>query len=185
MTSVYFIKPIGMDSPIKIGCSRCAKGRLAEIARWAPMPLEIIGTVPGSFKDERTLHRRFAHLQEHLEWFTADAELLRTIDRVIKAGSVSAVLGDAHTGADIRTPGHRKWTIDRRLRQSFSRRLAYVRDRLNKEQPAGWDTPVELKEIMRAWSHGKRPDKINASKLDRYLADPVEYVAASEQRAAA
>lgn len=184
-TYIYFIKPVGMDGPIKIGCSRCAKGRLVEIARWAPMPLEIVGMVPGSFKDERTLHRAFAHLQEHMEWFAEGADLVAAIALIIEAGSVSAIRGKIRQGVDISKPGHRAWTEDRKHRQSFSLRLAHIRDRLNKELPSGWDTPSDIKAVMRAWSRGSTPSHAEALSLERYLADPIEYVASSERKEAA
>lgn len=35
-THVYFIKPIGMDGPIKIGCSDKPARRLITLAAWSP-----------------------------------------------------------------------------------------------------------------------------------------------------
>jgi hypothetical protein len=57
---VYFIKPVGMDGPIKIGCSNIPEHRLVSLSMWSPFPLEIIGKTPGNLKDEGFLHRCFS-----------------------------------------------------------------------------------------------------------------------------
>ncbi|MFS0736959.1 GIY-YIG nuclease family protein [Sphingomonas sp. 1P06PA] len=72
---VYFIKPVGMDGPIKIGCSDQPENRLRSIMNWSPFPLEIVATTPGGFDLERALH---GHFQNHFlrnEWFRPTPEL--------------------------------------------------------------------------------------------------------------
>lgn len=80
---VYFIKPIGMDGPIKIGTSHSPLERIKTFATWSPIPLELIGAVPGSHAEETFLHQRFADLHSHLEWFRSSPLLLRTIRRIL------------------------------------------------------------------------------------------------------
>ncbi len=82
---VYFIKPVGMDGPIKIGCSNLPEGRLASLETWSPVPLEIIFTVPGDFKLERNIHDCFADAHSHREWFKATPKLVAAIS-ALRAG---------------------------------------------------------------------------------------------------
>ena len=42
---VYFIKPVGMEGPIKIGCSIMPTERLEGLAVWSPFPLEIVAAI--------------------------------------------------------------------------------------------------------------------------------------------
>jgi hypothetical protein len=80
--NVYFIKPIGMDGPIKIGFSQNPKHRLEQLMVWSPFPLEIAAAMPGTWHDEQELHKRFASTRLHKEWFSASPELLEYIATV-------------------------------------------------------------------------------------------------------
>lgn len=86
MSRVYFIKPIGMDGPIKIGCSRFPEGRRSSLETWSPFPLEVIAEVEGGFDTELRFHQSFAHLHDRREWFRPDAVLLAVI-AAINAGT--------------------------------------------------------------------------------------------------
>lgn len=72
---IYFMRPVGMDGPIKIGCSYRPASRLIALAVWSPFPLEIIAVAPGDFGTERALHERFAAELFHNEWFHASPRL--------------------------------------------------------------------------------------------------------------
>lgn len=89
--SVYFMRPVGMDGPIKIGCSSWPKDRLIELSRWSWCPLEIITHGEGPHLLERAIHKLFAAQRLHMEWFTPCPEMLAGIERV-KAGEP---VGDA------------------------------------------------------------------------------------------
>lgn len=82
---IYFMKQVGQDGPIKIGCTRFVGNRLIEMARWSPVPLEVVASAPGDFTLERHIHIRFKASLSHREWFFPTPELLSGIDRV-KAG---------------------------------------------------------------------------------------------------
>ncbi len=86
MRRVYFIKPIGMDGPIKIGCSQCPGKRLSSLETWCPFPLEIVAEIPGYSTLECRFHRKFLDTHLRSEWFAASAELTATIKQ-INAGS--------------------------------------------------------------------------------------------------
>ena len=83
MKRVYFIKPVGMDGPIKIGCTDDARGRLADLMAKSPFPLEIAATLPGDHILEARLHRRFIASNSHSEWFIWSPDLQSIIDDVV------------------------------------------------------------------------------------------------------
>lgn len=85
-TLIYFIRPIGMDGPIKIGRSCSPDRRRKTLEIWSPFPLEIIAEIEGPFDLERRFHAKFEHLHQHSEWFKADPELLETV-AAIAAGT--------------------------------------------------------------------------------------------------
>lgn len=74
---IYFIKPIGMEGPIKIGVSVDTEARCAQLAHWSPFPLEVVLTIPGDRATEKALHDQFADDHSHGEWFHASPQLLR------------------------------------------------------------------------------------------------------------
>jgi hypothetical protein len=75
-TYIYFLKPKKRPGPIKVGCSALPQSRLEIFMAWSPFPLEIIGKVPGTLKDEGFFHRCFADCHSHGEWFRATPRLL-------------------------------------------------------------------------------------------------------------
>lgn len=83
---VYFVRPIGGDGRIKIGCSYIPAHRLVQLGQWSPYELELIGAVAGDFAIERALHQYFAADRIHHEWFRSSAALLSVID-AMKAGA--------------------------------------------------------------------------------------------------
>lgn len=85
MRRVYFIKPVGMDGPIKIGCSQSPTLRKEGLETWSPFPLEIIAEIEGGFALERRFHARHAASHKGHEWFHVTLELLLDI-RAIQEG---------------------------------------------------------------------------------------------------
>jgi hypothetical protein len=85
MNHVYFMKPIGLDGPIKIGCSHRPKDRLIVFMAWSPIPLEIIAHFPGTLQIEKKIHDCFADHHLHSEWFRASPKLIKAIS-LLKAG---------------------------------------------------------------------------------------------------
>lgn len=69
MSRVYFIKPIGFDGPIKIGCSISPDGRRDTLQTWCPFPLEIVAEIEGDTKLERRFHLMFDDTCKGREWF--------------------------------------------------------------------------------------------------------------------
>lgn len=73
---VYFAQ---MGDMVKIGWSLTPHKRVRHIQTSAPGPVTVLGTLRGSRETEREMHRRFAHLRRHGEWFRATEELLSLI----------------------------------------------------------------------------------------------------------
>lgn len=85
-TLVYFIKPCGLDGPIKIGASKRPAIRVIDLAAWSPWPLELIGAIEGTTADERFLHRCFADCHSHREWFHSTPVLREAIRNILDQG---------------------------------------------------------------------------------------------------
>ncbi len=77
---IYFAQADGIGH-IKIGFTdgEDALGRIDTLQTGSPVPIRLLGTIPGSMEDEKNLHRRFAGARVHGEWFQPIAELLGLI----------------------------------------------------------------------------------------------------------
>lgn len=60
---VCFLRPVGMDGPVKIGVSGTPVARLLTYAIISPLPLEIGATLPGGVRLEQRLYARFRTLR--------------------------------------------------------------------------------------------------------------------------
>jgi len=158
MKTVYFIKPVGMDGPIKIGCSISPDGRRKSLQFWSPFPLEIIAEIDGDMRLERRFHARFQHLFQGREWFRVAPELLDAIER-INAGTFDIgglpppkVLHNTERGE------RRTWTEEQRKRASWTHRCQHMYNR------SGFYCP---------WGERRSPDEATvAAAVERYLAAP-------------
>jgi len=54
---------------VKVGTTKRLAARLTEYQIANPLPLELLGTVPGSFTEEREWHGRLAEYKHQGEWF--------------------------------------------------------------------------------------------------------------------
>lgn len=54
---------------VKIGWALNPNLRLDQIRLLSPMPLYLLGGAPGTLKDEKAVHSKFAALRNHGEWF--------------------------------------------------------------------------------------------------------------------
>ena len=76
---VYFVKPIGMDGPVKIGCSALPRDRRHQLAAWSPFDLEMVVCIPGSRALEERFHAYFIDDHHRQEWFLPSARMKETI----------------------------------------------------------------------------------------------------------
>jgi len=79
--SIYFLRA-GADGPIKIGSALCPPARMAQLQTGCPQRLELIFHALAQPGMESLLHRRFAPVRVHGEWYQADPSLLAYIDQL-------------------------------------------------------------------------------------------------------
>lgn len=79
--SIYFILAPEAER-IKIGYSAYPEKRINQLLTSSPYELEVLAVTPGTQDEERELHRRFAHLRQHREWFTDCEELRNYINQL-------------------------------------------------------------------------------------------------------
>jgi T5orf172 domain len=77
---VYFIQHGPPDGLIKIGFSADIRSRIKSIQLLAPLPLRLLGHVPGGMEKESELHARFETSRHHGEWFSPTPDLLAWVE---------------------------------------------------------------------------------------------------------
>ncbi len=179
MSVVYFIKPIGMDGPIKIGHSQRPVERLEGLAAWSPWPLEIICAVPGKYPDESYLHSCFADSHSHREWFFSSPKLRAAIAEIKTAGSLASVMARLEPVGTIKSA---RTSPAARLRLSYSHRIRHCLHRLRRQTETAcnyYSEPTEVRGILNRWriAHKSDPSFLPCSEeiaiLDRFLAEPL------------
>lgn len=77
---VYFLRA---GDFVKIGkATGAATSRVSQLKTGCPFPIEVVATIPGGYAKEGALHRRFASIRAHGEWFHATPELLAYVAEV-------------------------------------------------------------------------------------------------------
>jgi hypothetical protein len=79
---VYFIRGEGTGL-VKIGVADDPRTRLRDLSIGSPVALTLLGQTPGNEAIERALHKRFAALRAHGEWFRETHELASFIAEVL------------------------------------------------------------------------------------------------------
>lgn len=79
-TIVYFIQHGNTDGLIKIGYSGNIPQRIKHIEALSPLPITLLGWMPGGASKEFELHKQFAGHKHHGEWFNPDPEILNFIE---------------------------------------------------------------------------------------------------------
>lgn len=74
---VYLVECAGFH---KIGWTRGSpEDRVYWMRHANPLPLQLVAAIPGTMKDERAWHRRFADVRERSEWFRLTEDDVQTI----------------------------------------------------------------------------------------------------------
>lgn len=178
MSNVYFIKPAGLDGPIKIGWSKAPRDRLHALGVWSPLPLEIIGQVDGDRADELFVHTCFAHLHSHHEWFRSAPELRDGIVMILEANNARVIAEKYPPRGDIQTLASkmRRYHPNERLRTSYAHRIYWANKRLNQKDGLGsYSAPSHIENILSGWRGHTAPSTVEIAKLDAYLADPAAH----------
>lgn len=77
---VYFITADFVAFPIKIGFTQKMDSiRTKTLQTGCPYSLIVLGTMPGTYSDERKLHRQFADQRLQGEWFERSSKLMEVI----------------------------------------------------------------------------------------------------------
>lgn len=77
---VYFITADFPDFPVKIGFTEKRNDlRSKSLQTGCPYPLRTLVIIPGTYGEERALHRRFASQRLQGEWFARTPDLLNLI----------------------------------------------------------------------------------------------------------
>lgn len=177
---IYFIKPVGMPGPIKIGCSIIPAKRLMELSVWSPFELELVATALGGLDLERNIHDCFADAHSHREWFHPVPRLLKAIEQ-IKAGVgiADAIDLDAREGS-IRAKARRTpWSAGRRQYMSFTLRAHAAQRRANRlEGRRDLRLPEHIWAIIHRWARNREtytPTDADLAQLEALVADPVAH----------
>lgn len=142
MKRVYFIKPIGMAGPVKIGFSVSPDGRRESLRYWSPFPLEIVAEVEGCGRVERQFHAIFADSHIGHEWFNWSPAMQAVIDAIAGGTFDIATLPDPRQLArrprdtSYNTPGWR-YQLSVRARVSNMRHIPWHERRLVCEMVSG------------------------------------------------
>lgn len=181
MSYIYFIKPIGVDGPIKIGCSTIPENRLDQLTIWSPWPLEILCTAAGNYKDENFLHSCFASDHSHREWFRSSPRLRAIIDEIARTGSLDVARANLTPTGSIRSAVNRKFSAEGKMRQSYRMRVYWAERKLLEAlgKNSKWRTPSDVTGIPGRWSgYGKAPQSPSQDemeRLDEYLKNPADH----------
>lgn len=77
--AVYFLNAPSVGR-IKIGTAIYPEERILAIRLISPVPVELIGSIKGGYKEEKELHNKFSSLRRHGEWFESSNELTKFIE---------------------------------------------------------------------------------------------------------
>lgn len=108
---LYFALAEGVGH-IKIGFTdgEDAGERLATLQTGSPVPLRLLGTLPGSLEDEKDLHRRFAAHRVTGEWFKPVPELLAIISPKEKLACEGVEVVERTVQIRVLTVGRKQFT---------------------------------------------------------------------------
>lgn len=177
---VYFIKPVGKPGPIKIGCSQSPDARLESINAWAPHPLEMLVSIPGSFELERRLHTCFSAFHSHGEWFHPSDEMARGIEALKNGVPIEEAFDLSREGVTIWRLKRCKtiWTEDRKVRRGYQTKVCFAVRKLTKAAPEGvwFSEPQEITDIFERTLGGKALSDADKSFLDEFLKQPKKFV---------
>lgn len=186
MTFVYFMRPVSMAGPIKIGCSKWPDERLLTLTTWSPFPLEIVAKVDGDYALERRLHARFAGTLSHREWFHASRDLLSAIAALQRGEPIEkAVDFSIQTGV---MPA-RRWLMspERKLCVSYQHKLRHAAIRASRIHGERRFLPAAASSIIERWAGWRsrkfvEPLKEELEFLDAILREPSAFCISFEER---
>lgn len=190
---IYFIRPVGMAGPIKIGCAGVPEERVKMLATWSPFPLEVVASVPGGFLLEKNIHECFADAHSHREWFLPIPRLVEAVAKLAAGVPLDEAINlDGRVGSLARKKyDTSSWTAARRVAQSIISKLYWAGRRAAKL--TGEDrqfAPPDVRGLMFAASDRVLTDA-EMARIEEVIRDPAahfltheEYLAARQKKAA-
>lgn len=161
MRRVYFIKPVGLDGPIKIGCSYSPDGRRRTLSTWSPFALEIVAEIDGGTDIERRFHALHVADHERREWFKGSSAVWATINAIqsgaFDVSTLPEPMNVCHKKANSRAAHLTSWTPERRLLASYNGRVRWAQ--------------IKSLTVCPVYVSRVGDPKIRAQ-IDAYLADP-------------
>ncbi len=176
--AVYFIRPIGMRGPVKIGCAEFPPVRLKTLMTWSPFPLEIVATIhPGDTALERRLHGIFAASHTRREWFAITPELETLIDRLVAGEALGDLIDFGAPVLPFRATNKDYMTPEWRRRASYQGRVRWAFSPLWTPGDDALFEPRDVTAIMDRWSMrggrpGTPPTPTELRRLEEVIADP-------------
>jgi hypothetical protein len=162
-----------MDGPIKIGWSGVPESRLASVLVWSPILLEIAATCDGGRSLELNLHKCFADLHSHGEWFKADPRLTDAVEKIAAGVPVEQAVDLADMRGSIASGKKRRLPDCVRRRMSYSARVRHAENRAEKATGRRCFAPKDVSQILREWDRECQPTDEQVARLDAFVADPV------------
>lgn len=125
-SGVYFIQPAS-GGLIKIGYSDNIPGRFRQIQYQCPVPLKLLGVIPGNPTMESSIHRAVINERHHGEWFLPKGKVLGLMQRykITPADSTLHFTKDWNPKILIRLQEHfsnqqslkKNWQLPRNLKE--------------------------------------------------------------------
>lgn len=183
---IYLMKPVGMAGPIKIGCSQFVGNRLAAIGTWSPFPLEIIYSAPGEHTLERNLHKCFADLHSHHEWFHPGARLLKAVEKLLAGVPIEEAIDLSDVRGSILNYGKGSKACAPIMEgyRSYCARIRHAETRASKQMKRRLFAPSDVQGIIKRWlgfveyrrpKKPVRPTEAEFTRLEEVLSDPVAH----------
>lgn len=172
--TVYFVKPVGLAGPIKIGCTTMLDKRLVMLGAWVPFPLEVLATVPGSFKLENNIQDCFTHAHIRGEWFNPVPELVEAIRKIASGMPVEQAID-----LSKRQPGRKRrtWGPEHTRRRSVRSRVIMAERRAFRATGTHCHEPTDVRAIFHRWSGDVNagPSAAEMASIEAYIANPLNH----------
>ena len=89
---IYFIQ-VGTTGPIKIGFTKADPlNRMEDLQCGCPWPLRLIGSIPGTKRNENWLHEKLSEFKMLREWFVP--EVASDVNKILSPGFAWPELGE-------------------------------------------------------------------------------------------
>jgi hypothetical protein len=130
---VYFVRPVGMLGPIKIGfSSKDVHARLRQLNAQSPLPVEMVACVPGTKKLEANIHQCLADSHSHFEWFRPTDEVLAFLEKLVAGVPVVEAIDLSARRGHIRINSSTLWDATTRKKMSYVHKVRLATNRARK-----------------------------------------------------